>query len=63
MVGGQRVCLCFCQSSSRALRSCVCEQAQLFKRRPDGDVEIPVRRPDGDVELQDAGEHIHASRQ
>ena len=30
-------------------------QAQLFKRRPDGDVEIPVRRPDGDVELQDAG--------
>ena len=31
-------------------------QAQLFKRRPDGDVEVPVRRPDGDVELQDAGE-------
>lgn len=33
-------------------------QVQLFKRRPDGDVEIPVRRPDGDVELQDAGEII-----
>lgn len=26
-----------------------------LRRRPDGDVEIPVRRPDGDVELQDAG--------
>ena len=31
-------------------------QALLFKRKPDGDVEVPVRRPDGDVELQDAGE-------
>lgn len=35
-------------------------QAQLFKRRPDGDVEVPVRRPDGDVELQDAGMHTNS---
>ena len=33
--------------------------ARLFKRQPDGDVEVPVRRPDGDVELQDAGRGFH----
>ena len=40
------------------LRKVCCIQAHLFKRRPDGDVEVPVRRPDGDVELQDAGEPL-----
>ncbi len=63
MVDNQQVCLVFVRAAKEPYTAVSVEQAQLFKRRPDGDVEIPVRRPDGDVELQDAGEHIHASRQ